>query len=123
MVISSEDPPKDTSGRVTPVTGSTPTTEEMLMLACRTSQAVIDAASRRPKMSAAPIAMRMPSSARPAKPRSRTSAPIRPSSSPTIAKMKSVSALGMYSHLPRPCPRPTPNQPPDPSAMKPWVVW
>ena len=121
--MTSEDPPKETSGSVTPVTGSSPTTEEMLMLACRTSQAVMEAASRRPKMSAAPMAIRTPRNARPARAASRVRAPSSPSSSPTMAKMKSVWALGMYSHLPRPCPSPTPNHPPEPRAMKPWVVW
>ena len=39
-------------------------------------------------------------------------APIRPSSSPMIAKMKSLSASGTHDHFPVELPSPTPNRPP-----------
>ena len=37
--------------------------------------------------------------------------------------MKSVWAFGMYIHFWRLVPSPTPNHPPDPSAMRDWISW
>ena len=37
--------------------------------------------------------------------------------------MKSVWAFGTNSHFWRLAPRPTPNQPPEPSAISPWISW
>ena len=51
------------------------------------------------------------------------SVPIKPSSSPMIAKMKSVGAFGSQPHFSLLAPRPTPNQPPEPSAYFPCVGW
>ncbi len=53
-----------------------------------------------------------------------TIAPSSPNSSPMIAKMKSLKALG--TNRPpaiRLSPSPLPNSPPMPSAMSPWTVW
>ncbi len=46
MAMTSEDPPNETNGRGTPVTGRRPTTAPMLMTAWPTSQAVTPAATR-----------------------------------------------------------------------------
>ncbi len=51
-----------------------------------------------------------------------TVAPSRPSSSPMIAKMKSVVAFGTHPHFILPAPSPTPNSPPEPTAYLPWFV-
>src|SRR2546430_2304852 len=45
IVITSEDPPNETKGSGTPVTGSTPITAPMLIRACPTTHAVMPAAS------------------------------------------------------------------------------
>jgi hypothetical protein len=52
-VDTSDDPPTDTSGRVTPVMGSRPVTVPMLMSAWPTIQAVMPKATVRPKPSSA----------------------------------------------------------------------
>ena len=62
--ITSDEPPKDTNGSGTPVTGSSPTTAPMLITAWPTSQAVIPAATRPAKRSVARQAIRMPTRAR-----------------------------------------------------------
>ena len=49
--------------------------------------------------------------------------PMSPSSSPMIAKMKSVCAFGRKFHLARLAPRPTPVRPPLPSAMNDCDTW
>src|SRR5207244_1380151 len=46
MAMTSDDPPNETNGRGTPVTGSSPTTAPMLITACPTSQAVTPADTR-----------------------------------------------------------------------------
>ena len=50
-------------------------------------------------------------------------APSRPSSSPMMAKMKSVCASGRKPHFCVPSPRPTPSQPPEPSDTCDWTFW
>ena len=47
------------------------------------------------------------------------SVPTSPNSSPRIAKMKSLSALGRYPHFSRLSPGPSPHRPPDASAQVP----
>ena len=58
-----------------------------------------------------------------AKSASTTRVPGRPSSSPMIAKMKSLCASGSQDHFSRLAPRPTPHQPPSASAYLPWTAW
>ena len=48
---------------------------------------------------------------------------MKPSSSPTIAKMKSVCGNGRKKSFCRLPPRPLPNQPPAPTAMSDWMAW
>ena len=50
-------------------------------------------------------------------------APTKPSSSPTIAKMKSVWGNGRKKSFCRLPPRPLPNQPPAPTAISDWIAW
>jgi hypothetical protein len=51
-----------------------------------------------------------------------TTAPMRPSSSPMIAKMKSLSAAGSHDHFAVELPSPTPKIPPLASANRPcWI--
>ncbi len=51
-----------------------------------------------------------------------TSAPISPSSSQTMAKIKSFWGLGRYIYFCLDCPSPTPNRPPEPMAYKDCLV-
>ena len=74
--------------------GSSPTTAPMLMSACPTSHAVSAAATSRANGSAERCATRMPPYARTPNSTTTSSVPTRPSSSPMIARMKSVCALG-----------------------------
>ena len=83
----SDEPPALTNGSVIPVTGMSATTTPMLMNAWMQSQAVIPAASSAPNVSGAASAVRTPAYASTTKRRITTPAPIRPNSSPTIAKM------------------------------------
>ena len=108
MVTTSEEPPKETNGSGTPVTGSMPMTAPMLMTACPTIHAVMPAASssRSGRGPAARSGRRARRGARTGRRRARV--PTRPSSSPMMAKMKSVWALGRKPHLARLAPRPTP---------------
>ena len=40
-----------------------------------------------------------------------------------MAKMKSLHDSGTYPHFAPLAPSPTPNRPPEPSAMRPWMAW
>jgi hypothetical protein len=117
----SEDPPYERKGSGTPVTGSRPVTAPRFTSVCRPNQATIPDASRRPKTSVVRVAITIPAYRSVANASSTTISPISPSSSPRIEKMKSVCALGTYSHFCREAPRPTPVKPPDPSAIRDWI--
>ena len=93
-ITTSAVPPNESSGSGTPVIGMSPVTAPRLMMVCRPIHPVMPAAIRRPNVSGAAIAMRMPANSSTANIASTKSAPSRPSSSPTIAKMKSECALG-----------------------------
>lgn len=70
-----------------PVTGMRETTTPMLMNAWTQIHVVIPAASRAPNVSGAARAIRMPRQAKMQKRPMTTTAPTRPNSSPTTAKM------------------------------------
>ena len=93
-VTTSAVPPNDSSGNGTPVIGIRPVTAPRLMIVCSPIHPVMPAAIRRPKVSGAAIAIRTPANRSTANIASTNSAPSRPSSSPTIAKMKSECAFG-----------------------------
>ncbi len=111
------DPPADTNGNGMPVTGIIPTTTPMLMKAWRQIQAVIPAASMAPKVSGAPSEVRIPRYPM-ARNRTMTRPPPRsPNSRPTMAKMKSLNALGRNNPpASRLSPSPAPKIPPWASA-------
>ena len=90
---------------------------------CAISQPVTAAEASRTKPSAAPSAIRSPAYPITTNRASTASAPTRPSSSPMMAKMKSVCASGSWPHFSRLAPTPTPNQPPEESALKPCAAW
>src|SRR5581483_7527682 len=123
MVMTSDEPPNDTNGRGTPVIGSMPMTAPMLMIACTTTQAVTPDATSMPNRSGARVAVRTPNTARAANRATMRMAPSRPSSSPMMAKMKSVWALGRKPNLARLAPNPTPKMPPLPSPTRLWASW
>ena len=93
-VTSKDDNPAETSGSGTPVIGRTPITAPMLTVACMTIHAVMAAAPRRQKTSGARRAIRSPAKASPPYRKVTHSVPTSPSSSPMMAKMKSVVDSG-----------------------------
>ncbi len=105
------------------MTGSRPTTAPMLMTACPTTHTVAPAAISAPNRSGARSAARVPSTPKATNSPITRKQPISPSSSPMMAKMKSVCALGRKFHLARPAPSPTPVRPPLPSAMSDCEIW
>ena len=121
-VTSKDDSPAETSGNGTPVIGRTPITAPMLIAACTTTQAVMAVAPRRQNMSGTRRAILRPAKASPPYKMVTHSVPTSPSSSPMMAKMKSVVDSGTQPHLPPLAPRPTPNQPPEPTAYLPWML-
>src|SRR5581483_9260620 len=123
IVNTSDDPPNDTNGSGIPETGSRPTTPPMLMAAWAVTHTVMPAARSMPKRSGARAATRTPRTANATNSERTSSEPIRPSSSPLTAKMKSVCAFGRKCHLARPAPRPTPVSPPVPMAMSDCTIW
>jgi hypothetical protein len=123
MVTTSEVPPKETKGRVSPVMGRRPTTPPMLTRACDTTQAVMPAATSVPKRSGACRAARTPSTAKATNRATTTRAPMSPVSSPMMAKMKSVWALGRNPHFDRLAPRPTPVRRPEATPVSDWEIW
>lgn len=58
IVVMSEEPPDDTSGRPTPMTGSMPMTEPMLTMAWLSTHAMMPAAAIRTKSDSARVTMR-----------------------------------------------------------------
>ncbi len=90
MVTSSDVPPKDRNGRVSPVTGSMPVTPPMLMMACTAIQAVMPPASSWLKRSAARSDVLTPRYRMARNSPITPITPMRPSSSASTAKMKSV---------------------------------
>ncbi len=93
-VLSSDDRPADTSGSGTPVMGSTPITAPMLTVASITTQAVMAVAASRANISGTRRAIRSPAKASPPYRAVTHSVPMSPSSSPMVAKMKSLVDSG-----------------------------
>ncbi len=95
----------------------------MFRKAWNTSQMVMPAASSMPKRSGAPRAARTPKKAMSTKARITAEAPSRPTSSATMAKMKSEWASGRKPHLARLAPNPTPPIPPEAIPTRLWMIW
>ena len=92
------------------MTGRTAMTAPMLSSACTTTQVVMPTARSMPKRSGARSAAMIPATPITTKPQITEAAPSMPSSSATIAKMKSVWANGRKPHFA--LARPTPLHPP-----------
>src|SRR5579864_9560298 len=90
----SDDPPKLMNGSGTPVIGSDPETTPMLRTAWPTSIVVSPETRSAPYRSGQRAAIRYPQTASAANSRITTMLPMRPSSSPMMAKMKSVWRSG-----------------------------
>src|SRR5262249_26463256 len=90
MVMSSAEPPKETKGSGSPLVGSAPVTTPMFTGVCVASITVSPRARCAPKGSGARSPTRRPRQMSTAKRPTTAVAPTRPSSSPMMAKMKSV---------------------------------
>ena len=119
----SDEPPYETNGSGIPVSGAIPSTANRLTAACPQTRVVSPAASRFPKGSRQFRAIRNPAQAKTANAAITAVVPIRPSSSPTIAKIMSVCASGRYEIFETPWPSPSPVIPPEPIPMIAWTVW
>ena len=116
-LTSSEEPPYETKGSVTPVSGSTRRLPPAMIAAWTTMTSVRPVARSARKSSAAAAAMRKPRSAMTRYRPSTASAPSMPSSSAMAAKTKSVCISGIEGASPTegsPAPRPVPRIPPRP---------
>ena len=82
-----------------PVVGNKPTTHDMFRKAWNTIITVRPADNKEPNCVLAWLAMRKPPRINTKKAMITRSAPTKPSSSPMIAKMKSVSAYGRYCNF------------------------
>jgi len=115
-VLTSAVPPDEKKGRGTPRTGSKPRTTAILTAASPMIHAVTAAVAIRANRSVVVPIILSNTTARTAKRNSTRTVPMRPSSLPMTAKMKSVSAAGSQPHLDFEFPRPTPKTPPEASA-------
>ena len=98
-LMMSDEPPALRNGSVMPVIGTSVTTTAMLMNAWMHSQPVMPAASKAPNVSGAPRATRAPEYASAANRAMTMTAPMKPNSCPTSAKMKSLKAFGTLTRL------------------------
>ncbi len=89
-----EEPPELIKGNVMPVMGIEPVTTAMFIAACRATIIVMPAARRDPKESGALSEALNPRHAKIAYRNTTRAAPKKPSSSPIMAKMKSVCCSG-----------------------------
>ena len=124
-LIVSDDPPALMNGSVMPVIGTSATTTPMLMNAWTHSQVVMPAASsaaeRVGRRERGPDALVGDDDEQR---RSTSAPPMRPNSSPMMAKMKSLQAFGRNRPpASRLSPSPAPTIPPRARAMSPWIVW
>ena len=104
-----------------PVVGIRAVTAATLTKVWMQIQAVIPPESSVPKRSGARSDARIPRQPRKVKATTTAAVPIRPSSSPMIAKMKSVWASGSQAYFRMELPSPTPVRPPRPSPKRAWV--
>ena len=115
-VAMSDEPPDEMNGSGLPTTGNQPMTMAMLRNAWNTIMMVQPPATMVPKLSGAVRAMRMPAHSTSRNSAITASAPTSPSSSPMMAKMKSVSDCVRYRYFSCELPSPTPKSPPPASA-------
>ena len=99
-----------------PVIGRSEATTAMFTQAWNTSHTVTPVARSAPVGSGAESAIRMPLSAMTRNSTTTASVPMRPSSSPSTAKMESVYGAGRKPNFSLPAPRPSPSGPPSASA-------
>ena len=118
-----DDPPDEMNGRGLPVVGNNPVAQAIFKNAWPTSMQVRPPAIIVPKSSLARLAISKPHTSTATKSAMTNSAPTRPSSSPIIEKMKSVSASGKYKNFSRELPKPTPRMPPSENAKNERIIW
>ena len=118
------DPPYDTNGSGSPVTGMSPRFMPRFSRIWNRNQTTTPTATRRPKESWARRAMRMPRTTTSPSSATTIRAPMKPNSSPATENTKSVCWNGMNPPwVCRPLNRPCPVQPPDPIAIFTCCTW
>lgn len=109
--MTNDEPPNETNVSGTAVTGTTPATMAMFKTAWNTSHIRLTEHAQKAKTVVVRRAMRWTETVNRPKSAKMNKEPINPSSSPMIAKMKSVCASGIQCHFCRLWPMPTPHQP------------
>ncbi len=112
----SDEPPKLTNGKVKPLVGSMDMATARLISACTPNSTEMPKAMYEPYSSSAASAVRTPRATITKYTVHSTKMPMKPSSSPMMAEMKSVCASGKYRTC-RPLPRPRPNSLPEPKLI------
>ena len=119
--VSRDEPPYETKGNVTPVSGNRRTFPPMMRMLCAPMYAVRPAARMRRKLSGARMAVRTPRATRKPISASKPRVPTNPVSSAIATKTKSEMATGTRPGLPMPGPRP--EVPPLATAMRDCTIW
>src|SRR6185369_7126765 len=118
-----DEPPYEMNGSGIPFVGTSESTTLILKSACATMLVTIPRLNNIPNRSGASNAVRTPRQRKSPNTATIASAPTRPSSSPTTAKMKSECANGRNSIFCLPCAKPRPFVPPEPTAINDWTTW
>lgn len=122
QLVTTEEPPWATNGRVIPVSGISASTPPATTKTCSPTSAASPIASNRPNGSRSAIPVRNPRDTSSAYSRNTATSPVSPSSSPMVARMKSDFAAKPIS-AECPLPSPAPSSPPQAKANRDWAIW
>ena len=106
-------PPDEKNGRLMPVFGIVFVTTAMFRIACSVTCTTNPTTSSAPNLSRARTAIDMPRKSSSKNSATTSAAPIKPSSSHKIEKIKSFCGSGTYRYFCRLLPSPSPASPPD----------
>ena len=106
-------PPDEKNGRLMPVFGIVFVTTAMFRIACSVTCTTNPTTSSAPNLSRARTAIDMPRKSSSKNSATTSTAPIKPSSSHKIEKIKSFCGSGTYRYFCRLLPSPSPASPPD----------
>lgn len=122
QLVTTEEPPCATNGRVIPVSGMRSSTPPATTKTWSPTIAASPIASSRPNGSRSAMPVRKPRETSSAYSRRTAISPVRPSSSPMVARMKSdLAAKPIRTECP--LPSPAPSSPPQAKANSDWAIW